>query len=391
MQCCAVAYSIYEYDGRVKRETEALLSDGHEVDVICLGEKYKQGQAVVDGARLHRVQSRDVNEKYLLQYVYRLMKFFILTFFKLTWLFFKKRYRIIHVHNLPDFLVFTTVIPKLFGAKVILDIHDVLPEFYARKFNATMNHACVRLLKILERISTGYANHVITVTEIWRERLCERGVPSGKCSVILNAPDERLFPGNFPAIRNNGAPTKLIYTGTLKEHSGIDVILEAVRKVKMTGANLCLDVYGMGEEKANLLNQAESLQLQDLVEFHEAVPIAQMSEVLAGSDIGIDPKKDGVYSGETLSVKSMEFLATGLPAIVSKTKAAAAYYDDSMVSFFEPGDADDLGKLIIELSRNPERRQVQRTNGRKFFERHSWKNYRQKYLEIVHSLSPEQY
>lgn len=389
MQCCAVAYSIYEYDGRVKRETEALLSDGHEVDVICLGEKDKHGQAVVDGARLYRVQTRDVNEKYLLQYVYRLMKFFLSAFFKLTLLFFKKRYRIIHVHNLPDFLVFTTVIPKLFGAKVILDIHDVLPEFYARKFNASMNHACVRLLKFIERISTGYADHVITVTEIWRERLCQRGVTSEKCSVILNAPDERLFPGNFMPIRNNGAPTKLIYTGTLKEHSGIDVILEAVRKVNAAGGDVCLDVYGMGEEKANLLNQAESLDIQDSVEFHEAVPIAQMSHVLAGSDIGIDPKKDGVYSGETLSVKSMEFLATGLPAIVSKTKAAAAYYDDSMVSFFEPGKADDLAQLIFELSRNPGRRENQRANGRKFFEQHSWKNYRQKYLDIIHGFSPE--
>jgi len=388
MLCCAVAYSIYEYDGRVRRETEALRREGYDVDVICLGEKGKPGQAVMDGVRLHRVQRREVNERYLVQYICRLARFFLVAFFKLTLLSLKNRYALIHVHNLPDFLVFTTVVPKLRGAKVILDIHDVLPEFYARKFAVPMSHGCVRLLIFLERLSMRYADHVLTVTDIWRERLMERGVAPDKCSVILNAPDEQLFPQSMFPIRNNGAPIKLIYTGTLKEHSGIDVILRALHRLKSASAAVLLDVYGMGEEKDRLLRQVQSLGIQDMVHFHDAVPIAHMRDVLARSDIGIDPKKAGIYSGETLSVKSMEFLATGVPAIVSKTRAASLYYDDSMVAFFQPEQPDDLARLIVELSRSPERREMQRRNGRKFFAMHSWSVYRSKYLAIVRDLAP---
>ena len=43
----------------------------------------------------------------------------------------------IHVHSVPDFLVFAALVPKLLGARIILDIHDILPEFYASKFGAS--------------------------------------------------------------------------------------------------------------------------------------------------------------------------------------------------------------------------------------------------------------
>ena len=35
---------------------------------------------------------------------------------------------------MPDFLIFTAVIPKLLGAKVVLDMHDLMPEVYMAKY-----------------------------------------------------------------------------------------------------------------------------------------------------------------------------------------------------------------------------------------------------------------
>ena len=56
----------------------------------------------------------------------------------------KARYQLIHVHSVPDFLVFAAWFPKLTGAKIILDIHDLLPELYAGKYGTDHNSVSVQ-------------------------------------------------------------------------------------------------------------------------------------------------------------------------------------------------------------------------------------------------------
>ena len=122
-----------------------------------------------------------------------LSTFFFLCIVWVTKLFFRKNYDLIHVHNVPDSQVFAAFIPKLFGAKIILDIHDIVPEFYAQKFNVEEDHMLVRILKWIEKISTAYADHVIVANDIWRDTLTRRSVNAEKVTMVLNAPDDLYF------------------------------------------------------------------------------------------------------------------------------------------------------------------------------------------------------
>ena len=56
----------------------------------------------------------------------------------MTRLHLKHAYDVIHVHNMPDFLVFSALFPKLLGAKVILEVQDVSPELMAAKAKGRM-------------------------------------------------------------------------------------------------------------------------------------------------------------------------------------------------------------------------------------------------------------
>jgi hypothetical protein len=71
---------------------------------------------------------------------------------------------VVQAHNLPDFLVFAALVPKLLGARLILDLHDLMPEFYASRFKSGMTSFPIRLLCWQERLSCLFAKHVITVT-----------------------------------------------------------------------------------------------------------------------------------------------------------------------------------------------------------------------------------
>ena len=119
-----IAYSQYEYDNRVHRYSESLVRLGHQTDVICLGQKGQNKFQVLNNVRLFRIQSRNYYERGPLTYLIRLMQFFILSFYYSTLLYFKNRYNVYHFHNIPDFGIFCTLIPKILGAKVIFDIHD---------------------------------------------------------------------------------------------------------------------------------------------------------------------------------------------------------------------------------------------------------------------------
>ena len=146
MKVCMVSYSHY-YDSRVYRYALSLLERGDSVDMICLGVTRHFSPRIWNNINVYGIQTRKFNEKSAFSYFRKIMRFFLLSAFVCTRLYFKKRYDLIHFHNIPDFGVFCTLIPKLMGAKVILDIHDVVPEFYMRKFSIGESHIVVKLLK----------------------------------------------------------------------------------------------------------------------------------------------------------------------------------------------------------------------------------------------------
>ena len=152
-----VGFAYYPRDTRIRRETEAILDLGIKVDVICLRYDQEPMQADYEGIHVYRInmkKSRPAMLFYFLEYI----KFIIRASIKLSLLFLRNRYRIVHIHNLPDILVFTAWLPKLFGAKIILDMHEIMPELFMNKLKVDKNHPVTRTLCFLERISARFSS-----------------------------------------------------------------------------------------------------------------------------------------------------------------------------------------------------------------------------------------
>lgn len=381
-----IAYSQYEFDNRVHRYSESLVRLGHQTDVICLGQKGQNKFQVLNHVRLFRIQSRNYYEHGPLTYLIRLIQFFILSFYYSTLLYLRNRYDVYHFHNIPDFGIFCTLIPKILGAKVIFDIHDLVPEFYQRKFNIHENNYIIQLLKLIEKIAVWYSDHVITVTSIWKETLIRRSVSENKCTVILNSPDPVLFHPITHRYKKSNNKFNLIYHGNLSEIFGVDLVIHALKIVKKKIPNIHLSIYGQGKDRAVLRKLINELHLENEITLHRPVNRFQVPEIILNSDLGIDPKRDGILAGEGLSSKCMEYLSMNIPVIVSKTKAASTYYDNSMVMFFTPGDSNDLADKIITLYQNPDRRRSLVNNAKKFNQRHRWDNYLYCYEKLLNQL-----
>jgi len=193
MNVCMISYSVYESDGRVMRYAETLAQRGDRVDVIALSRAGRTSDDVIAGVNVFRVQGRTHDEKGPLSYLVRVLSFFVRAMLLLMRRQSQVKYDLVHVHSVPDFMVFTAWLPRLQGAKIILDIHDVLPELYASKFGVSKTSLIYKLLLRVEKSSAKFADHVIIANDIWRGKLLDRSVPADKCTAILNFPDRSIF------------------------------------------------------------------------------------------------------------------------------------------------------------------------------------------------------
>jgi hypothetical protein len=130
---CMVVHAYYPLgETRVEREALALIEQGYEVDVLCLRDQDEPAQEVTDGVNIYRLSVKRHRGRGPALQMLEYLAFFILVMAKLFVLHRQRRYGVVQAHNLPDFLVFSALWPKLTGARVILDLHDLMPELAAR-------------------------------------------------------------------------------------------------------------------------------------------------------------------------------------------------------------------------------------------------------------------
>ena len=369
------------------REANSLKKLYIDVDVICLrGHKSDRVIQKKDGIIFYCIQSREEKEKKATIYFFRLILFFFKATLIVSYLRIIKKYHIIHITSPPDIMVFSAIVPKLFGAKIILDIHDINPELFMRKLAVPENNNLIKIIKYLEKVSCKFADHVITVTHIWKERLESRSVSQSKCSVLLNVPDGDIFFPAAPSKSKNLKKFNLYYHGTIDEHFGVDTLINAMPKIKQSIPNVILNIYGIGRIRDELAKLTQELKMNHFVKFHEPVPSYDLPKILINADIGIVPTKSAVFANDLLAMKSLEYLALGVPIVISKTEGHCYYYDDSMVKFFSPEDENNLADAVISLANDEAERRMLIDNSQEFLRGHGWDETKQIYYQIIDQL-----
>jgi glycosyltransferase involved in cell wall biosynthesis len=384
-----LGYTFYDSDNRVMRYAETLAAYGDRVDVIALRSPDGAQESTINGVNLFGIQTRIQNESGKASYLYRLLKFLV----RSSWVLWRRhrtiKYDLIHVHSVPDFLVLAAFLPKLTGAKVILDIHDVLPELYASKFGESNQSLVYKALLMVERVSARFADHVIIANDLWRNRLIQRSIPAAKCTTIMNYPDCTIF-RRSGRTRNDGRFV-ILYPGSLNWHQGLDISIRALAKIADRVPQVDLHIYGNGPEEQNLKALASRLGLESRVIFRDCVSLREVAPIMENADLAVVPKRSNAFSNEAFSTKTLEFMAMGVPLIVAATAIDQYYFQDSQVMFFRPEDDDDLAAAMLKLIESPELRREFIAKGLKFAEINDWERKKSLYLDIVSSLTNHTY
>jgi glycosyltransferase involved in cell wall biosynthesis len=383
---CMITHSIYSSDTRVMRYAESLAARGDHVDVIGLrrsADMAKEG--TLNGVNIFRLQDRfEKPQSGIFSYVWPLLRFFAVSTWWLTRSHARRPYDLVHIHNIPDFLVYAAWYPKLTRTPVILDVHDIVPEFFASKFGKSRNGMGFNLLLVMERISAAVADHVIIANHLWLKPYSERTRTEGRCTPMINNVDTDVF---VPRPKESN-PGKLvvIFPGGLQWHQGVDIAIRAFAQVIPVLPNAEFHIYGDGNERAKLIALARSLGLETQVRFFPTTTIREISTIMAQADLGVVPKRADSFGNEAYSTKIMEFLAVGVPVVVSSTKIDRYYFNDSVVRFFPSGDADALARGMIDMLRDQIARQKMISQGLDYAAANSWNTMKSVYLRLMDSL-----
>jgi glycosyltransferase involved in cell wall biosynthesis len=385
-----LAYTNYECDNRVRRYAETLASRGDQVDVIALGGTYfGRLEKQINGITVYQVQKREFNERSKWTYAWRLLCFLYRSSIALARLHDRNRYDVIHIHNMPDFLVFAAWYPKLTGAKLILDIHDMVPELFANKFKTRLKTTYVRALKAIERASAGFVDHVIVSNHLWQTTLTARSVKEKNSSVLVNHVDPGVF-SRQTRTRNDGKFI-VLFPGSFQWHQGLDIAIEAFAIFKRNMPNAEFHLYGGAGShlETQLKELVQKLHLEESVKFCGGVSLDRIAEVIANADLGVVPKRADSFGNEAYSTKIMEFMSQGVPLVVSRTKIDTYYFEEGDVHFFPSGDSRAMAEAMLEVVNNNELRQTLVARGYRYVERHGWDQKKQEYLDLIDTLATE--
>ncbi|HSS35151.1 MAG TPA: glycosyltransferase family 4 protein [Patescibacteria group bacterium] len=385
-----IAHTYYEEDPRVRREAEALVARGRAVDVIALRRPGDGREGTLNGVRITRIDVQRHQGAGLPVYLTEYISFLLWASWSATRAHRRRHYGVVQVHSLPDFLVFAALPLKLVGVKVILDLHEAMPEFFTTRFPNVRSPLVRRALLLQERLSIAFADRVLSVNELMADRLLALGVRPDKLSIVPNAPDLSLFNPADSAQRGfrQDGPLRIVYTGALTPTYELDVTLAAVARLAAHRPDLDprLDLYGRGDSESSLRDQAATLGIADRVTFHGRIPLEDVPAAVAAADIGVAPTRLDDFTKVSLSTKIFEYGAMGKPVVASRLPLVERTFGPDTVLTYPSGDDAAMAAAIVRIADDEPGRhgRVERTAAR--IAKHGWAEEADRYAAIVDRL-----
>lgn len=367
-------HAYYLDDTRVKRHCEWLAKNEKQVSVICLNKGGESAREHVNGVDIVRAPVARSKLKSKIFYLIEYFLFFLYCFFKSAVVSFQKKPSLIIVNNMPNALVFTALVPKLFGVPILLDVHDLMPELADIVFEKKAT-ILKKILFIEEKLSFLFASHIMTVSLPVKRLLGKRS--KYDFFVVHNSPYQ--LPVNK---KEEGLTHKIVFHGNIHERYGLQRILEPLSEIRKTNTNFSLEVHGKGPYVDTLTKLIAPL---DYVNFHGGFTPEQVPTILEHATLGVVMNFPNHSNDFALPVKMLEYIANKVPVICPRLPVLLEYFSSESVFYFN--DDNDLEEVLSFALSDPKLREEKAESAFKEYQKISWDNEKNYYLKYVESCS----
>jgi glycosyltransferase involved in cell wall biosynthesis len=380
-------------DSRAWAEAIALREQGFEVSMISPereSHNHHQAYICLEGIHVysyHLPNSTSKRLAYFFEYSLSMLKTWWLSLRVLR----KHGFAVIHAANPPDTFFFIGWFYFLLGKRFIFDQHDLSPELFQVKFGRSSG-LLRRLLLWLEKRSYQIASLVLTTNDSQRRVAITRGgCDPAKVFAVRNGPKlERLYRVPSEPELRRGRAHLLVYLGAMEVQDGIDYALRAMYELVYTlgRQDVLLALLGDGGCLPSLKALAHELCINNYVYFTGWVGDQEIRRYLSTADIGLCPDPLNGLNEHCTTVKSMEYMAMGLPIVafdLIETRATA----QETALYATPNSVQEFAQQIERLLGNTELRLMMGNHARLLIENSlSWNYEQQKLLRAYATLFP---
>jgi glycogen synthase len=220
--------------------------------------------------------------------------------------------------------------------------------------------------------------HLVTLlsTNISVSRAVAETLP-GKSHVALNPYRDDVF-FRVPTIRKD---RDLFFVGRIVSDKGIDVVVDALAKLRDRGLQASLTVAGSGPEEPAIRRKVDELDLGKLVTFAGRVSDEKLNELLNAHKIMVVPTREG----EGFGVVALEGIACGC-VVVGSTCGGLPEAIGPCGRTFANGDSSALAGLLHELLAHQETWKDYFVHAKGHLDAHRPSVVADRYLEILTHL-----
>jgi glycosyltransferase involved in cell wall biosynthesis len=319
---------------------------GHTVTLLVSAWGHAPRRLHLDGMEVHRVGGRHTFSALAPRYYARHLR--------------SRNFDIV-VEDLNKVPVFT---PLWAHTKVMLLVHHL---FGLTAFNEA-NPLLAGATWLLERPLPWFYKSlpIEAVSDSTRDDLIQRGFDRNPITVIENGVDLGFFTPDASVARF--AEPTVLYLGRLKKYKRVDLILQAIARLKRDGMNVRFVIGGTGDASDDLKALATSLGIDDLVEMRGFVSEEEKRELFRRTWIhALTSPKEG------WGISNLEAAACGTATIASDAPGLRDSVRDGETGFLLPhGDIDALANAIRRVAEDTALRDRLGAGALRFAQHYSW-------------------
>ena len=205
-------------------------------------------------------------------------------------------------------------------------------------------------------------------------------VPIQNISIIPNGVDISKY------YTQNKISNKIVFSGAMYYHRGLDVLLNAVIKIIKINPEIKFILFGSGPELEKLKEFTQKNNLNNNVKFEGWVDRNEIPNYLSEANIGIGPLRLTEVTKGALPIKVLEYMASSLPIIAMKNTLPEDILKDNE-NGFNVKDENELIDKILFLVSNENIRRKMGEKSKEMVLKFDWKNISNSIIDEYKKIS----
>jgi glycosyltransferase involved in cell wall biosynthesis len=389
MHILIVSQYFWPENFRVNDIATGLREIGHEVSVLTSIPNYPEGKIYKgysffvknkeywNGITIYRCKQFPRGQKNTFLLLLNYFSFVLFASWKVRCLP-KKFDKILMFQVSPVFQIIPAIIArKRFHIPLLIQIMDLWPETLASTSQGKNKWLIQWVGKISDYIYKK-GDLLILPFHSSSQILAKRGISPNKLFYLPNS-TESFYEPVQPSIQHEklfSGDTHLLLAGNIGEAQGIEIILEAAKKLQLKYPGLRWIMVGEGRNRNSLINRSKEMGLENIFSFPGRFPPSDVPALIARADATLlTLRREPIFS-ITVPNRLQSYMACGKPILASIDGESASIIASAQCGLTAPaGDPNQFISIVEEfMLSSAEQRKNWGNNGRNYFLQHFERN-----------------